>query len=48
MEPDPKVTVLSLGEGAYDFAAEARAGHVLSVQEPFSANFDPVTLTEPD
>jgi Uma2 family endonuclease len=48
LDPDPKVTVLSLGEGAYELAAEARAGHVLSVQEPFPVSFDPVALTELD
>ena len=48
LDPDPKVTVLALGEGAYELAAEARAGHVLSVQEPFPVSFDPVALTELD
>jgi Uma2 family endonuclease len=48
LDPDPKVTVLSLGDGAYEFAAEVRAGHVLSVQEPFPVSFDPVALTELD
>ena len=48
LDPDPKVTVLSLGEDAYELAAEVRAGHVLSVQEPFLVSFDPVALTELD
>jgi Uma2 family endonuclease len=48
LEPDPKVTVLSLGDGAYELATEARAGHVLSVREPFHVSFDPVALTELD
>jgi Uma2 family endonuclease len=48
LDPDPKVTVLSLGEDAYELAAEVRAGHVLSVQEPFPVSFDPVALTELD
>jgi Uma2 family endonuclease len=34
LDPDPKVTVLSLGDGAYELAAEVRAGHVLSVENP--------------
>ena len=48
LDPDPKVTVLSLGEDAYKLAAEVRAGHVLSVKEPFVVSFDPVALTELD
>jgi Uma2 family endonuclease len=48
LEPDPKVTVLSLGEGAYELVAEARAGHVFSVLKPFPISFDPVALTELD
>lgn len=46
LAPDPRVTVLSLGEDAYELAAEVRAGHMLSVQEPFPVSFDPVALTE--
>jgi Uma2 family endonuclease len=48
LDPDPKVTVLSLGEDAYELAAEVRAGHVLRVEEPFPVSFDPVALTELD
>jgi len=48
LDPDPKVTVLSLGDDAYELVAEVRAGHVLSVQEPFPVSFDPVALTELD
>ena len=48
LDPDLKITVLSLGEDAYELAAEARAGHVLSVEEPFPVSFDPVALTELD
>jgi Uma2 family endonuclease len=48
LDPDPKVTVLSLGEDAYELAAEVRGGHVLRVEEPFPVSFDPVALTELD
>ena len=48
LDPDPKVTVLSLREDAYELAAEVRAGHMLSVGEPFPVSFDPVALTELD
>ena len=48
LDPDPEIAVLSLGDGAYELAAEARAGHVLSVEEPFLVNFDPAALTELD
>jgi len=48
LDPDPKVTVLSLGDDAYELVAEVRAGHVLNVREPFPVSFDPVALTELD
>ena len=48
LDPDLKVTVLSLGEDAYELATEVRAGHGLSVDEPFPVSFDPVVLTELD
>lgn len=48
LDPDAKVTVLSLREDTYELAAEVRAGHVVSVQEPFPVSFDPVALTELD
>jgi Uma2 family endonuclease len=48
LEPDPKVTVLTLGDGAYVLDAEVRAGHVLSVTDPFPVSFDPVALTQLD
>ena len=40
--------MLSLDEHAYELAAEVRAGHTLSVQEPFPVSFGPVALTELD
>lgn len=46
LDPDPKVTVLCLRDVAYELTAEARAGHVLSVADPFPVSFDPATLTE--
>jgi hypothetical protein len=33
-------------EGAYKLVDEGRAGHVLSVEEPFPVDFDQVALTE--
>jgi len=48
LDPDPKVTVLSLGEGAYELVSEVRAGHLLSVEEPLLVSFDPAALTELD
>ena len=46
LEPDPKVTVLSLSDGSYVLDTEARAGHMLSVSEPFEVTFDPGALAE--
>jgi Uma2 family endonuclease len=48
LDPDPKITVLALGEGAYVLDTEVRAGHVLTVTEPFPVAFDPATLAELD
>jgi hypothetical protein len=48
LDLDSRVRVLSLGEDAYELAAEVRAGHVLTVQESFPVRFDPVALTELD
>lgn len=48
LDPDPKVTVLTLGEGGYVLDTEVRAGRLLSVTEPFPVSFDPVALTELD
>lgn len=48
LDPEPKITVLTLAEGAYVLDAEVRAGHVLNVTDPFPVSFDPATLTELD
>ena len=48
LDPNPKITVLSLGNGAYELAAEVRAGRTLSVEEPFRVSLDPAALTELD
>lgn len=48
LDPDPKVTVLTLGDGAYVLTAEVWAGNVLAVTDPFPVSFDPVALTELD
>ncbi len=48
LEPEPKVTVLALRDGAYALEAEIRAGHLLTVSQPFKISFDPGSLTELD
>jgi Uma2 family endonuclease len=48
LDPDPKVTALTLAGGAYVLGSVVRAGHVLSVTDPFPASFDPAALTELD
>lgn len=48
LDPEPKVTALTLAGGAYVLGCVVRAGHVLSVTDPFPASFDPATLTELD
>jgi Uma2 family endonuclease len=48
LEPEPKVTVLALRDGAYALEAEIRAGHLLTVSQPFDISFDPGSLIELD
>jgi Uma2 family endonuclease len=48
LEPEPKVTVLALRDGAYALEAEIRAGHLLTVSQPFEISFDPGSLIELD
>ncbi|MEU0570506.1 Uma2 family endonuclease [Nonomuraea sp. NPDC005983] len=42
----PHVEVLHLGEGGYEPAAQAKAGEVLVLAEPFPVSFDPAELLE--
>jgi Uma2 family endonuclease len=46
LEPDPKVTILALNDGAYALETEVWAGNVLTVSEPFAVSFDPASITE--
>jgi hypothetical protein len=46
LEPDPKVTILALNDGAYELETEVWAGNVLTVSEPFAVSFDPASITE--
>jgi len=48
LEPEAKVTILTLAGSEYALEAEVRAGHVLAVGQPFSISFDPAALTELD
>jgi Uma2 family endonuclease len=48
LEPEPKVTVLTLRGDTYSVSAEARAGRILSVDEPYLIRFDPADLGELD
>ncbi len=46
LEPEAKVTILTLRAGEYAPDAEIRAGHALTASQPFAISFDPGTLTE--
>jgi Uma2 family endonuclease len=46
LEPEAKVTVLTLRGADYILDAEVRAGHMLTVSEPFAISFDPGSLAE--
>ena len=48
LEPEVKITILTLDDSEYVLDAEARAGHTLVVSEPFPVSFDPAALTELD
>ncbi|MGP3935279.1 Uma2 family endonuclease [Nonomuraea sp. KM88] len=41
----PRVEVFHLGKGAYELVAEAKAGTVLTLDQPFPVSFDPALLT---
>jgi hypothetical protein len=46
LEPEPKVTILTLHGSDYVLDSETRAGHVLTVSQPYPISFDPAELTE--
>jgi Uma2 family endonuclease len=46
LEPEAKVTVLSLREGRYALDTEIRAGRLLTTDQPYAISFDPRSLTE--
>lgn len=48
LEPEPKITILTLDGSEYTLDAEIRAGQVLTVSQPFPVSFDPAALTELD
>lgn len=48
MTTRPKVMVLKIHDGSYVLDAEIRAGHELTVSQPFAISFDPRSLTELD
>ncbi|HUY44434.1 MAG TPA: Uma2 family endonuclease [Streptosporangiaceae bacterium] len=46
LEPEVKITILTLHDGEYILATEIRAGHALTASQPFTISFDPGSLTE--
>jgi Uma2 family endonuclease len=46
LEPEVKITILTLHDGEYILGAETRAGHQLTTSQPFTISFDPGSLTE--
>ena len=46
LEPEAKITILTLRGDEYALTAEIPAGHTLTASEPFTVSFDPGTLTE--
>lgn len=48
LEPEPKITILTLNGSEYTLDAEIRAGQVLRVSQPFPVSFDPAVLTDLD
>ncbi|WP_433442718.1 Uma2 family endonuclease [Nonomuraea sp. CA-141351] len=43
----PRVEIFNLGEQGYELVAEAKAGTVLTLDQPFPVSFDPAVLTGP-
>ena len=48
LEPEAKVTILTLRGEEYALETEIRAGHTLTASQPYTIGFDPGTLTELD
>ena len=46
LEPEVKITILTLRGDDYVLDAEIRAGHTLTASQPFAISFDPGSLTE--
>jgi len=46
LEPEAKVTILTLRGEEYVLGTEIRAGHTLTASQPYTISFDPGTLTE--
>jgi Uma2 family endonuclease len=46
LEPEAKITILTLRGHEYAQDAEIRAGDTLTAIQPFAISFDPGTLTE--
>jgi Uma2 family endonuclease len=46
LEPEAKITILTLRGQEYALEVEIRAGHTLTVSQPFALSLDPVSLTE--
>jgi hypothetical protein len=43
----PRVEVFRLGAQGYELVAEAKAGDMLTIREPFPVSFDPAWLAGP-
>lgn len=48
LEPEARVTILTLHGDDYILDAEIREGHTLAVSQPFAISFDPGSLNELD
>lgn len=46
LEPEVKITILTLRDGQYVLGAGIRTGHTLRTSQPFVISFDPGSLTE--
>jgi Uma2 family endonuclease len=46
LEPEVKITILTLSDGQYVLGDEIRAGRALTASQPFTISFDPGSLTE--
>lgn len=46
LEPEVKITILTLHGGEYVLDADIRAGHALTTSQPFAINFDPGSVAE--